>query len=295
MPNWMSPRYDPGIMGPNDWIIETFSSAGDANETITLLTDTTYVSHAKFVIPISADATPTAANVATIGASVAYNGENVAHRVLILGGNGSGGRAVVLQSTANRHPKPGSIYWAIVPAAAAVGNVRTLTAASLDNSEFVKLEIVIPLSEVQGAGAAPDARATGVSDIVAATATISTNGATDSVGALVGGYIDNYVADHESYRAYILPAAEPGKVMPGDLILEVVEKTLASASPSTVTLTASADCEFVDVIKVVIPVNTNATLGAISAVVAAGGATAALQATNTVTHVVRCLVLGYAL
>lgn len=294
MPNWMSPRFDPGIIGPNDWIIEPFASAGNANETITLLTDTTYVSHAKFIAPIPDDATPTAVSVLTVGASGAYNGEDVAHRVYIIGGNGSGGQAAILQSVSNRHPRPGCLYWAIVPAAAAVGNVRTLTAASLDDSTFVKLEVVIPISEVTAAGTA-NARATGVDDIVAATATISTAGATDSVGALVGGYISPYVSDNETNRAFILPAAEPGKVMPGDLVMEVVTKTFASASPSTVTLTASADCAFVDIIKAVIPFDISATARSCAAVVAAGGATAVIYGANTITDDVRCLVLGYAL
>lgn len=291
-PNWMSPRFDLGIIGPNDWIIEPFASAGDANETITLLTDTTYVSHAKFIAPVPDDATPTAVSVLTVGSSGAYNGENVAHRVYIFGGNGSGGQGAILESVSNRHPRPGCLYWDIVPAAAASGNVRTLTA---DDYGMVKLEVVIPISEVTAAGTA-NARSTGVDDIVAATATVSTAGATDSVGALIGGYIDNFVSTNETNRAFILPAAELGKVKPGDLVMEVVvTAALNAASPAVATITASTDCTFIDVIRAVIPFDISATARSCAAVVATGGATVTIYGANGITDTVRCLVIGYAL
>lgn len=293
IPNWVSEPYVPGTVRPEDWLLEIVSETtdGSGDSSITLLTDTTHIDVVKFAVAVPVDSSPTATNVATVGASLAFKGEaSKAHRVYIFGGNKGVGQACVLSSSRNPARK-GSLYWTLKAAVSASGNAYTVTSAT---ELITKAEVVIPVSTVTAAGTA-NARATGVSAMVAATSTVSTAGATDTATTIVAGTLDDFVSDNETDKVYVLPAALPGVVQPGDLVCEVVTKTMSSASPSTVTLTASSDCTFVDIIAAVIPVNTGATPGSVAAVVAAGGATCVLYGANTTTDDIRCLVIGYAL
>ncbi len=294
---WQSSLIQSTKVGPRDCLLEAFNdTTSSAASSITLLTDTDHIGFCNFLAPFSMDTTPTSTGGLVINTdSPSFRGsEDAVHRTYIFGGYDSAPALFRFERAQGDPSHPGAFYWEIISKTPS-GSQATIT--YVDDCEFItRAEIIIPVSTRSAAGGA-DVRACGVSALDALTATLRANQDTECK-ILIGGYattgfgtLANSADEHDP--TLVLPVADPGSVKPGDLVCEVVTKTLGSAEPSTVTLIASSDCQVVRYIEFVIPVSKETTENSIGVVIAATRKTAALYGANSTTDDVTCLVMGY--
>jgi len=216
------------------------------------------------------------------------------HRAYIFGGYDSAPAIFKFPRCQGDPVSANGFVWEIItPAASTSANITYST----DFEYISRPEIIIPVSTEASSDAGKDERACGISSMDALTATYKANQAT-ACKMLCGGYARTGFGTlangaYEDEPTLVLPSADPGTIKPGDLICEVVNKTLGSASPSVVTLTAADDCQVVRFMEFVIPVSKGTTDNSIGCVINADMKTAVLTGGNSTEDVVACLVMGY--
>jgi len=300
---YRSSRGDRGNHQPGDLFFEYFAKNGNGTTPVTptLGTDTTIVGNVLWMYPVSNDASPAAISVEVLGTSPQFEGESAkAHDVFVIGGRLIDDTSVQSElprifrlPSIGTNPRPNSneVIWEFVRLTMSGAGSKKFTYDS-DLSYIKRAHWVIPTQIIS---AAPDAGGCAVSEITSIDATVLCGSGSEIVEVLVGGYIEGgTIADTESLPGQSIPArldSGTRPLAPGDLIGEVITKTLASASPSTVTITAADDCEVIKQIMHVIPVSKAAAKQAIGWS-GTKGATSIIYGPNTVTDDVTCLVLG---
>lgn len=158
-----------------------------------------------------------------------------------------------------------------------------------------KINVPLFVLPIQVLSAAGDAGGCAVNEISTIDYTLECGSSALVLAALVGGYqtaiADNATDVAGSQRTqpiYLKPIEE---WQPGDLICEIIDKTLDGSSPSTVTITAADDCQKIRHIEMVLPVCANATEYAL-AWSGTQGKTSAIYGQNAKSDVTKCLVMG---
>jgi hypothetical protein len=282
-------------LAAGDAIFEHYrDTAAGGSGSITLGTDTALIGDVAWAYPVTEDTTLTAADPVSVvlgrDGTFDYYGANVVHNVYMIGGLGNNKSRIFRFGHDVNEPQPANgLVWEFTRHTLTGVSVLAVTHASSLN--LIKRAIyAIP---IQITAAAPGY--VGVSEITTIDSTLRASANDLVIGVLWGGFADPAAFTDGAYvhgdRPYLMPSAVGGKRKPGDLIGEVISKTLASASPSTVTITAASDCEMIRHIEWVIPVTTGTTARSV-AWDGVRGASCVITGQNTQTDVLSCLVLG---
>ncbi len=288
---------DQSSVHPHDYIFECLCDTVDGGtDDYTMLTDTKKIGFAKYAFAINHTGTPKPTSISELGATVTINSANALHDVYVIGG-----REVAYNPPAfclRRHSGEkrffSTVYWEIIQSA--MGGAGTLKVTADTSLKFIDKPLYVLPVEVLAA--APDADGCSINEISSIDFTVECGAAAEVVAMLVGGLreydgtpADDAGTDKDLREGLplILPHAQYRH--PGDLVGEIINKTLDGADPSTVTITAADDCKVIRHIEMVLPVCTVAAEYAISWD-GTQGKTSAIYSANGKADSVSCLVLG---
>lgn len=285
---------------PNDMLLEIINEEiTAAGEVFTMLTDTSRLGWCNFAIPVNNTADPGEMSVELLGKTIkAYCETNEEHNIYLFGGyNGSPYPPAFYLPSRHNSRFPNTIHWEIIRKTMSTGTA-TLTYAS--DLTTIKYPIAIIPTEIDTV--APDVNGVGVHTIKSDTAIVECGGASEVVGLLVGGYSEEVsyaggsaisvtLDENVAWEGKIIHLPHASRRRPGDLVGEIITKTMDNASPSVVTITAVDDCAIIRHIEMVIPVS-KATTPVAVAWQGDVGLTASLVTENTNAEDVTCLVLG---
>lgn len=296
---WTSPFATGKSWQPDDLLFEHYADTtdGSGDSSLTLLTDTTFINNVLWMYPVTQDTSAAATSISKaapsydiVGTAPAFIGEaSKVHNVYMIGGvvgRGIGARAFKFSELGARGSRdaPG-VVWEIVTKTLS-GGTATITYAT--DCEVIRRGLfALPVHII---AAAPTA--CGVSAMTTTTAVLR-GGTTETLRVLVGGLPEPVTVGSGSYvigRHPVLLESVRGHQY-GDLIGEVISKTLDGASPSKVTITASSDCTYIRHIETVLPMATMATAQAVGWA-GTRGATSVIYSANASVNLVLCLVLG---
>ena len=296
---YFTPYWTEQARRPDDMFLEpVVHTLTGTEDTLTLLTDNTYIDYPSFVFPIIWSATPKPSSIsAKTATTFALNGTTGSKQMLYVFGSigRQAGRIMHFPQLSGYGNKTKGVVWEILYATmdSAAGTYKCTAATVLDHID--RPLYVLP---VQVLAAAPDTNGYSVNEMSTIDFTVECGNST-VLAMLVGGLseattpTDNATDIDQDLLEY-MPLWLGGRhsIHPGDLIGEVVSKTLDGASPATVTVTAATDCEIIRHIELILPVCTHATEYTIGWS-GTQGATSAIYAANATADVVNCLVLGY--
>ena len=291
---------------PGDCFLElTNQTVSGGVDTITMGTATSLITHASWGFGVNradggACAVYTDGTAEIPGTSYSFYGANEEYDIYTIGGVGGSPLCFSMASAHDVH-HPGTVYWELVKLGMDSGSCSLTPATELD---YISRPLYVLPTEIKAA--APDTTGAYVSVLSSVLITVVCGAGSESVFALIGGFVEGIAGDEYPYTSRTIPddsgtdkdiRQQPvylGNAFhrkPGDLIGEIVTVKLGGESPATEPIVASTHCQFITHILGVLPMaNKNAGL----AVSWSGtqGASTAIYSANAATQKVACLVLG---
>lgn len=283
---------------PGDCFMEMVDATCSSNTlTITMGTTNSFLTHASWAYAVNrvnggAKSVSSGGTIQNLGTSFAVKGDDELHDLYIVGGIGHAPIHFSMAATANAH-FPHTVYWELQKLTMSSGSLKVTSATDLDY-----IDRAIYVLPVQVVSAAPETGGAYVSELSTVDFTVVCGSGTATVFALVGGYIESDApTDNATDIDIDLREKKPVYLgnayhhAPGDLVGEIVWKNFTSASPSTATITAASDCQFIKHIIAVLPeINDDTALCAGWS--GTQGASSVIYTANSKTVLVGSLVLG---
>jgi len=286
-----------GGFRPGDCFMEmVYETVTGGSNTITMGTTNDFLTHASWAFAVNradggAAAVYTDGTAQLLGKSFTLKGANEAYDLYIIGGIGHAPVHFSMAATHNVH-FPHTVYWELQKLTMSSGSLKVTASTDLD---YIARPLYVLPIEIKAA--ACDTTGAFVSEISSIDFTVECGSGSAEVFAMIGGYIEEDAPTDDAGTDKDLLEKKPVYLgnarhhSPGDLVGEVIWKTLDGSSPSTVTITAASDCQFIKHIVGVLPMANKSSALAV-AWSGTQGATSAIYSANAETAKVACLVLG---